>query len=119
VGALLRAIDGYEGRPETVFALKLAPHVFLRPDELRQAKWSEIDFADKVWRIPAERMKKAAAHGAAIAAIAIFPACVARGCSSWRVRLSGTSYDDALDLREYPGATYARLPAILFSRLIR
>jgi integrase len=54
VGALLRAIDDYEGRPETVFALKLAPHIFLRPGELRQAKWSEIDFADKVWRIPAE-----------------------------------------------------------------
>ena len=53
MGALLRAIDGYEGRPETVFALKLAPHVFLRRGELRQAKWS----------------------------------------------------DDALDLREYPGAT--------------
>jgi len=60
VGALLRAIDDYEGRPETVFALKLAPHVFLRPGELRQAKWSEIDFA----------------------VIAIFPAGVACGCSS-------------------------------------
>lgn len=62
VGALLRAIDDYEGRPETVFALKLAPHVFLRPGELRQAKWSEIDFADKVWRIPAERMKMKQPH---------------------------------------------------------
>ena len=62
VGALLRNIDGYEGRPETNFALKLAPHVFLRPGELRQAKWSEIDFADKIWRIPAERMKMKQAH---------------------------------------------------------
>jgi integrase len=56
VGVLLRAIE-YEGCPETVFALKLAPHVFLRPGELRQAKWSEIDFVDKIWRTPAERMK--------------------------------------------------------------
>lgn len=62
VGILLRAIDDYQGRPETVFALKLAPHVFLRPGELRQAKWAEIDFADKVWRIPAERMKMKQAH---------------------------------------------------------
>lgn len=62
VGVLLRAIDEYEGRPETVFALKLAPHVFLRPGELRQAKWSEIDFVDKVWRIPAERMKMKQPH---------------------------------------------------------
>lgn len=62
VGILLRAIDEYQGRPETNFALKLAPHVFLRPGELRQAKWDEIDFADKVWRIPAERMKMKQPH---------------------------------------------------------
>ena len=36
VGELLRAIEYYEGRPETRIALKLAPHVFLRPGELRQ-----------------------------------------------------------------------------------
>lgn len=62
VGELLRAIDAYSGRPETMFALKLAPHVFLRPGELRQAKWDEIDFGDKVWRVPAERMKMKQAH---------------------------------------------------------
>ena len=62
VGELLRAIDGYDGRPETRVALQLIAHVFLRPGELRQAKWSEIDFADKVWRIPAERMKMKQPH---------------------------------------------------------
>lgn len=62
VGELLRAIDSYQGRPETLHALRIAPHVFLRPGELRQAKWSEIDFAEKVWRVPAERMKMKQAH---------------------------------------------------------
>jgi integrase len=62
LGQLLRAIEDYSGRPETVFALRLAPHVFLRPGELRQGTWSEIDFADKVWRIPAERMKMKQPH---------------------------------------------------------
>ncbi len=62
VGELLRAIDGYEGRPENRFALQLAPHLFLRPGELRQAKWGEIDFAEKVWRVPAERMKMKQPH---------------------------------------------------------
>lgn len=62
VGELLRAIDGYDGRPENRFALQLAPHVFLRPGELRKATWSEIDFAEKVWRIPAERMKMKKVH---------------------------------------------------------
>jgi integrase len=62
VGELLRAIDGYTGRPETLHALRIAPHVFLCPGELRQAKWSEIDFAEKVWRVPAERMKMKQPH---------------------------------------------------------
>jgi len=62
VGELLRAIEEYSGRHETHFALRLAPHVFLRPGELRNGKWSEIDFAEKIWRIPAERMKMKQTH---------------------------------------------------------
>jgi len=62
VGALLRAIDGFEGQPVTVWALRLAPHVFVRPGELRQAQWSEFDLDAAVWRIPAERMKMKREH---------------------------------------------------------
>ncbi len=62
VGELLRAIEDYKGRPETLSALRIAPHVFLRPGVLRQAKWNEIDFVDKVWRVPAERMKMKQPH---------------------------------------------------------
>ncbi len=39
VGALLRAIDGFEGTIVTKLALQIAPHVFVRPGELRQARW--------------------------------------------------------------------------------
>ena len=39
IGALLRAIDGYEGQPITAAALKLAALVFVRPGELRGALW--------------------------------------------------------------------------------
>lgn len=62
VGELLRALDDYQGRPETRFALQLAPHVFLRPGELRQSQCCDIDFAEKVWRVPAERMKMKQPH---------------------------------------------------------
>lgn len=62
VGALLRAIDGFDGQPVTIWALRLAPHVFVRPGELRQAEWSEIDFDAAVWRIPAHRMKMKREH---------------------------------------------------------
>lgn len=62
VGALLRAIDAFEGQPTTRWALQLAPHVFVRPGELRQAEWSEIDLDAAVWRIPAVRMKMNREH---------------------------------------------------------
>lgn len=62
VGELLRAIDGYEAQPSTMYALRLAPHVFLRPGELRAGRWCEIDFEAKVWRVPAERMKMKRPH---------------------------------------------------------
>lgn len=72
VGDLLRAIDGYTGRPETLHALRIAPHVFLRPGELRQAKWNEIDFAEKVWRVPAERMKMKQPHAVPLSRQVLF-----------------------------------------------
>ena len=62
IGALLRAIDEYEGAYLTKQALKLAPLLFVRPGELRQAEWSEIDFDKKEWRIRAEKIKMRAVH---------------------------------------------------------
>lgn len=62
VGELLRAIQSYTGRPETRIALQLAPHVFLRPGELRAAEWSDIDFDNAVWTIPAARTKMRRPH---------------------------------------------------------
>jgi integrase len=61
-GGLLRAIDGFEGEPATQLALRLAPHVFVRPGELRQAEWAEINLDAAVWRIPAAKMKMAREH---------------------------------------------------------
>lgn len=62
VGALLRAIDGYSGHKVTVMAMRLSPHVLLRPGELRQAEWTDIDFDEAIWYIPAERMKMRRPH---------------------------------------------------------
>jgi integrase len=62
VGALLRAIENYEGQPSTHHALRLAPHVFVRPGELRQAEWTEFDLNAAVWTIPAIRTKMRKEH---------------------------------------------------------
>ena len=62
VGDLLRTIHGYEGAFLTQQALKLAPLVFVRPGELRNAEWSEIDLNVGEWRIAAHKMKMKAVH---------------------------------------------------------
>lgn len=62
IGELLRAIDGYEGMGITALALRLAPHVFVRPGELRHAEWGEIDLDAGLWSIPAEKMKMREPH---------------------------------------------------------
>jgi integrase len=62
IGALLRAIDGYDGLSVTKAALRLAPLVFVRPGELRHAEWAEFDLAAAEWRIPAAKMKMRRAH---------------------------------------------------------
>ena len=62
VGEMLCAIDAYSGQPATVWALKMAPHIFVRPGELRQAEWAEFDFENAIWRIPKERMKMGREH---------------------------------------------------------
>lgn len=62
VGELLRSIDGYEGQGVTTLALQLSPHVFVRPGELRQAEWREIDFDAAVWRIDGAKMKGRQEH---------------------------------------------------------
>jgi integrase len=62
VAPLLRAIDGFQGSFVVKSALQLAPLFFVRPGELRQAVWEEIDFETATWNIPAERMKMKVAH---------------------------------------------------------
>jgi integrase len=61
-GGLLRAIEGYDGAPETRAALELLALTFVRPGELRAAEWAEFDLDAAVWEIPADRMKMRKPH---------------------------------------------------------
>jgi len=71
IGALLRAIEGFDGQPTTLAALRLAPYVFVRPGELRQAEWAEFDLDGTVWSIPAKKMKMRRAHRVPLARQAV------------------------------------------------
>lgn len=71
LGALLRAIEGFQGQPTTVAALKLMALLFPRPGELRQAEWSEFDLDAGIWTIPASRAKMRREHRVPLPAQAI------------------------------------------------
>jgi integrase len=65
IGELLRAIEGYSGSFLTKQGLTLLAYTFVRPGELRGARWEEFSFDDPdgpIWRIPAGRMKSRADH---------------------------------------------------------
>lgn len=64
VPAFLRAIERNDARlyARTRRAIRLSLLTFVRPGELRQAKWEEIDFKAKEWIIPAERTKMRRPH---------------------------------------------------------
>jgi integrase len=62
VTELLRVIETFKGSLVTFCALRLAPLVFVRPGELRQAEWTEIDIEKAEWRIAAEKMKMREQH---------------------------------------------------------
>jgi integrase len=58
----IKKLEEYDGDLQTKLGLKLLMLTFVRTGELRAAKWEEIDFEKKEWRIPAERMKMREMH---------------------------------------------------------
>ena len=61
LGALLRSMaDNITPRLNRL--LMFQAYTFVRPTEARCARWEEIDFADRLWRIPPERMKMKRPH---------------------------------------------------------
>lgn len=62
VGGLLRAIEAFEGHANTKVALRLLPHVFVRPGELRHAEWADFDLEKAIWLIPPHKTKMRKPH---------------------------------------------------------
>lgn len=59
---LLQSIAAYGGGEVTRLAIMFVLHTFVRSNEIRFARWSEFDLDQKLWRIPADRMKMGREH---------------------------------------------------------
>ena len=58
VSAILKAIELYKGSFVVKSALRMAPYVFVRPGDLRHAKWEDIDLINKTWSFTTQKDKK-------------------------------------------------------------
>lgn len=61
-GILMNAIDEHTGWPTLRMAMRFTALTFCRPGEARLAEWDEIDFENKIWSVPASRMKMRRPH---------------------------------------------------------
>ncbi|EAA8037529.1 tyrosine-type recombinase/integrase [Salmonella enterica] len=57
-----RILNTYTGSLIVKLAMKLLILTGVRPGELRQAEWCEIDFNNRLWEVPKERMKMRRPH---------------------------------------------------------
>jgi integrase len=55
-------LEAFESHPVVKAGVKIIAHTFIRSKELRLIPWSEIDFDERVWLIPSERMKMTGDH---------------------------------------------------------
>ncbi|MNC14468.1 putative prophage CPS-53 integrase [compost metagenome] len=57
-----RTLNTYSGSSVVKLAMRLQVLTGLRPGELRQGEWAEIDFDKRLWEVPPARMKKRRPH---------------------------------------------------------
>lgn len=62
LGQLLRDIEQFNGQTSTRIALRLLAMLAQRPGEIRHARWEEFDLEERVWAIPAGKMKMRRDH---------------------------------------------------------
>jgi integrase len=105
IGELLRAIDVYKGSPVTIAALKLAPLVFVRPGELRKARWADLNLDAAEWRYVASKTNTPHIVPLARQAVAVLrdllpmtgrSEFVFPGVRSWRRPMSENTVNSAL-----------------------
>ena len=71
LGALMTAIDEYDGWPTVRAALQLTALTMTRPGEVRLMRRSEIVWPSAIWRIPADRMKMRRPHDVSLSTQAL------------------------------------------------
>lgn len=62
IPAFFQCLDAWPGHADIAIGLRLLALMFVRPSELRLARWQEFDCDNAVWTVPKERMKMRRPH---------------------------------------------------------
>lgn len=62
IGKLIRDIENSSSGLVVKLALKFLMYTFVRPGEMRMARWDEFDLKNAVWDVPSERTKTRRPH---------------------------------------------------------
>ena len=79
----LKALGSYGGKAETRIALNLHMLFASRPGEIRKARWDEFDIEERVWKVPAERMKMRVPHNVPLSNAALALLSELRELTGW------------------------------------
>lgn len=60
--AFMARLNSFDGKDTVRIIVHLLALTFVRPGELRAARWEEIDFDNAMWSVPAHRMKMSRDH---------------------------------------------------------
>jgi integrase len=84
VGHAVAAVNASGARPVVKLAFEFLVLTAARSGEVRGARWSEMDAANRMWTIPAERMKGNREHRVPLCPRALNLLAAARVHESWR-----------------------------------
>jgi integrase len=62
IPGFFQSLGAWRGHPDVAIGLRLLALTFVRPSELRLARWQEFDFDNAIWTVPEERMKMRRPH---------------------------------------------------------
>ena len=102
----IATVRGSGAHPATVLAFEFLVLTACRSTEVRGARWEEMDFVEREWRIPAERMKTNREHRVPLSTRALAVLDEAKGSAD----RSGLVF---------PSATHRKLSRAAISRMVR
>ncbi|WP_298016946.1 integrase arm-type DNA-binding domain-containing protein [uncultured Castellaniella sp.] len=114
IPGFFQRLDAWDGYSDIAIGLRLLALTFVRPSELRLARWQEFDFDNAIWTVPKERMKMRRPHMVPLAqqTVTLLRSLRTKSCSNSMLfpnhrdtdrELAASSFNHAIERLGYGG----------------